>query len=156
MNIDIAKLKQQAKHVNSVMIWLRSLSFNELLLKKLLAGKEDTTVYSEERVKKKIAQLMANDYAKNKDYLKSKDYKKRLLELEDEMDIYRTLVLSKVHSKDVKNHEKLSDLNDENKEVEKLYYISLEHIDNDMFKFNSNIYKLILDGTYMKMVYFFE
>ncbi len=154
MSIDIAKLKQQAKYVNDVMTWLNSLVFNERLLQKILDGKEDTTIYSEERIRKKIKKLMSSEYAKNPDYLKSKDFKKRMMELEDEMDIYRPLVLSKEHRDNVEYHEKLSDLTDVSKEAEKNYYVSLENIDRDMFEFNSNIYKLILDGTDMKMVYY--
>ena len=154
MNIDIAKLKHQAEHVNNVMIWLRSLAFNERLLKRIQNGKEDSFIYSEDRIKNKIAKLMKNKYAQNTDYLKSKDFKKKMLDLEDEMDIYRPLVLSKEHRDNVEYHEKLSDLTDKSKEAEKDYYISLENIDRDMFEFNSNIYKLILDGTDMEMVYY--
>ena len=154
MDIDIAKLKTQAKHVNDVMIWLRSLAFNERLIEKLEEGKEDETLYSKEGVRAKIERLMASDYAKNPDHLKSKDFKKIIMKLEDEMDIYRPLVVSKIHGQNVEYHEKLSELTDQSKEASKNYYISLENIDRDMFNFNSNIYKLILDGTDMKMVYY--
>ena len=154
MNIDITKLKDQAKHVNEVMVWLRSLAFNERLLEKLEEGKEDEIIYSKERIRYKIDRLMANDYAQNPDYIKSKDLKKVMMRLEDEMNIYRPLVVSKTHGKNVKYHEKLSELTDQSKVAQKNYYISLENIDREMFNFNSNIYKLILDGTDMKMVYY--
>ena len=154
MDIDIAKLKIQAKHVNEVMVWLRSLAFNERLLEKLEEGKEDESIYSKERIQNKIDKLMASEHARNPDHLKSKDLQKVIMRLEDEMNIYRPLVVSKTHGQNVKYHEKLSELTDQSKEAEMNYYISLENIDREMFNFNSNIYKLILDGTDMKMVYY--
>ncbi len=132
-NFSVNELKKQARHVDNVMKWIKSLAYNIYRLNKIKKGTDTSGAFTEERINSKIQKLMDHKYSENKDFLESSDIKRKLLDLEDEMDIYRPLVMS---SNNPEYHHKLSDLGDEEKRLNIEFGKSLEKIDPKLFEFS--------------------
>jgi hypothetical protein len=141
MNIDTKELLKQAKHVDKVLKWINKMS--SVMYKIYKEGEDEVLA----RRKTKLEENSLSE-----DYSELADMKYRLLILEGKIDVAKPLVFDSVQGKIPENHENLSKLTDEYKELDEHYNDSLYKISPEYRAKYTKIYDIQLNGAEIDVI----